>query len=805
MSSELAPPTLCEPPRSSPPEPGAGAGLRRWLRFPAVFRARPRLAAGALASRGSRHLRRAAKLIVPAGRAALAHGASGLRRLGAAAVRAPRPHLRHAAAGAAALVLAVGGTLAWCLFTLPFNGGLVVEPTPSALVIEANSGEVFATRGIFKGDKLAAGDLPPHLAKAVVAIEDRRFYDHNGIDLRGMIRAAWRNARAGATREGGSTITQQLARLTYLSQERTLKRKVQEAMLAVWLERQLPKEEILVRYLNTAYFGAGAYGVDAAAKRYFGKAAKELSLPEAAMLAGLVRAPSQLAPHRNLDGARERAEVVLQAMAESGFVTRAEADAARAKPAALRLPPETPPGANYFVDVVAGDVKRLLGSGPADLSLRTTLDRDLQRLAEDVVAKKLEAEGAARNVGQAALVALAPDGAILALVGGRDYGESQFNRATQAKRQPGSLFKLFVYQAAFEKGLTPQTVLVDRPVQIGDWEPQNANGRFRGPVNLRTAFAHSINTVAAQLADEVGVDSVIAVAKRMGVQSELPAVPSLALGSAEVTLMEMARAFAAVAAGSAVEPYAVRAIRAREQALYTRPAAAPTPSREAGFTRAAMLDLLSAVVREGTGKAARLQVPVAGKTGTTQEHRDAWFVGFTPEIVVGVWVGNDDNSPTKNVTGGDLPARIWRDFASQATAMMARRKAPAVSSRVPSPATTGSVAASGRVRGAASVVDTGTLEIRGQEIRLAGVAPEDGRAARALTRFLRGREIDCVPVEAAGHRCRVDGEDLAEIVIANGGARASADAPPELQSAEEGARAARLGMWGAAAVTPSRK
>jgi 1A family penicillin-binding protein len=800
MPSELAPSAVPgDPARPGPLKPPFGTGFRRWTRFPAVVRARPRLAAAALANRGARSLRRAAILVVPGGRTALAHGARGLRRLGpalaGAAARAPALHLRHAVVGAAALVLVVGGYLAWCLFTLPFNGGLVVEPTPSALVLEASSGEVFATRGIFKGDKLAVGDLPPHLAKTVVAIEDRRFHDHSGVDLRGLIRAAWRNTRAGATREGGSTITQQLARLMFLSQERTLKRKVQEAMLAVWLEHQLPKDEILVRYLNTAYFGAGAYGVDAAAKRYFGKAAKDLSLAEAAMLAGLVRAPSQLAPHRNLDGARERAEVVLQAMAEGGFITRAEADAARASPATLRLPPETPPGANYFVDVVAADVRRLVGAGPADLALRTTLDRDLQKLAEEVIGKRLDAEGGARNVGQAALVALAPDGAILALVGGRDYGESQFNRATQAKRQPGSLFKLFVYQAAFEKGFSPQSVLVDRPVQIGDWEPQNANGRFRGAVNLRTAFANSINTIAAQLADEVGVDSVIAAAKRMGVQSELPAVPSLALGSAEVTLMEMTRAFAGIAAGAPVEPYAVQAVRAREQALYTRPAV-PAQSRDAGFTRAAMLDLLTAVVREGTGKAARLPIPVAGKTGTTQDYRDAWFVGFTPEIVVGAWVGNDDNSPTKGVTGGDMPARIWRDFVSQATTAMARRKAPATASRVTAPAATGSVAANGRVRGQAEVVDTGTLEIRGQAIRLAGVEAEEGRAARALARYLRGRELDCAPAEGTGHRCRIDGEDLAELVIGNGGARATAGAAPELQAAEEGARAARLGIWG---------
>ena len=381
-------------------------------------------------------------------------GVHGTRRLGAwlQPLLRRRPRLRHSAAGAAAGGALLLGYLAYCIAALPLDGGLQVEATPSALVLEADGGSVFATRGVFKGDKLTAADLPPHLTQAVVAIEDRRFFEHAGVDLRGTLRAAWRNAQAGGTREGGSTITQQLVRLLFLSPDRNLRRKVQEAMLALWIERQLTKEEILLRYLNTAYFGAGAYGVDAAAKRYFGKKAKDLSLPEAAMLAGLVRAPSQLAPTRNLEGARERAEVVLRTMVETGAITAEQAAAARAQPATLRLPPETPPGTNYFVDLVSSDVRRLLGSGPGDVTVRSTLDLDLQRLAETVIERRLEAEGGRKNVSQAALVALSPDGAVLALVGGRDYEQSQFNRVTQAKRQAGSLFKLFVYLTAFQKG-----------------------------------------------------------------------------------------------------------------------------------------------------------------------------------------------------------------------------------------------------------------------------------------------------------------------------------------------------------------
>src|SRR6266566_1473259 len=359
--------------------------------------------------------------------------------------RAFRPRLGHAIAAALALLIILPvAYVAYCIATMPSDGGLVIEPTPSALIVEAADGQVFATRGVFKGDKLAAQDVPTNLSRAIVAIEDRHFYEHGGFYFPSMLRAAIRNMVSGSAREGGSTITQQLARMTYLSPERTIKRKVQEAVLARWMERQLGKEEILSRYLNTAYFGAGVYGVDAAAKRYFGKTAKELSLGEAAMLAGLVRAPSTLAPTRHLEGARQRAGLVLNAMVGTGAISRQQADAARRQPVSLRVPPDNPPGTNYFVDMLGGGVKRLVGSAPPDVTVRSTLDLDLQNIAESVIARRLKAEGRAKKVGQAALVALAPDGAILAMVGGRDYNESQFNRAVQAKRQPGSLFKVFV-------------------------------------------------------------------------------------------------------------------------------------------------------------------------------------------------------------------------------------------------------------------------------------------------------------------------------------------------------------------------
>src|SRR5256886_3598440 len=587
--------------------------------------------------------------------------------------RAFRPRLNHAIAAALALLIILPvAYVAYCIATMPSDGGLVIEPTPSALIVEAADGQVFATRGVFKGDKLAAQDVPANLSRAIVAIEDRHFYEHHGFYFPSMLRAAIRNMISGTAREGGSTITQQLARMTYLSPERTIKRKVQEAVLALWMERHLGKEEILSRYLNTAYFGAGVYGVAAAAKRYFGKTAKELSLSEAAMLAGLVRSPSALAPTRHLESARQRAALVLKAMVETGAISREQAQAARQQPATLRVPPDNPPGTNYFVDMLGSDVKQLIGAPSKDLTLRSTLDLNLQSIAESIIARRLNAEGRAKKVGQAALVALAPDGAILAMVGGRDYNESQFNRATQAKRQPGSLFKVFVYLTAFHKGLDPQTTAVDRPVQIGNWEPENYGRRFRGVVTLRTAFANSINSVAVQLADAIGIQSVIDTAPKLGVQSELPSVASPALGAGEVTPLAIVRALAAIAADAEnVEPYAIRAIRNGDRVLYSRQKTQLQPPSNPA-ARAAMHDVLASVVREGTARGARINVPAEGKTGTSQNHKDALFIGFTNDIVVGVWVGHDDNRPNRGVTGGDLPARIWNEFVTQSAPVRAK-------------------------------------------------------------------------------------------------------------------------------------
>ncbi|GJE70259.1 PBP1A family penicillin-binding protein [Methylorubrum podarium] len=716
------------------------------------------------------------------------------------APRRRRPWLIGAAVLLGLPLVILAGYVFAAFATLPPLGGVAPEAAQRALVVEAEDGRSFATRGAFQGEKLTEKTLPPRLAQAIVAIEDRRFYSHWGIDLRGMARALWRNATGGGVREGGSTITQQYARLTSLTQEKTLRRKIQEAFLALRLESTLSKPEILVGYLNTAYFGAGAYGADAAARRYFGHGAEKLTLPEAAMLAGLVRAPSQLAPTRNFGGAKERADLVLQAMVETGAISQAEADKARAEKLALHTPPETPPGTNYFLDAVQGEVKRLTQE-PGDVTVRSTLNLDLQSLAEGVLARRLDGDGGKKKVGQGALVAMAPDGAILAMVGGRDYEDSQFNRAIQAKRQAGSLFKLFVYLAAYGKGYFPDSVLVDRPTQIGEWEPQNSNNRFRGALPLRSAFALSVNTIAAQLGEEVGPPAIIAEARRLGVQSDLPNVPSLALGTADVTLLEMTRAYAGVlGSGVPVEPYLVRTVRGNTpQPLYQRPVPKPGAPMDAQV-QSMMLDSLQAVVESGTGKAARVNgLAVGGKTGTSQDYRDAWFVGLTPDMIVGVWVGNDDNAPMNKVTGGDIPARVFHDFVERAQKVLKGRKRPAPSAARAEPTPASAVApaptpAAGEVRGVPDVVDTGTLTIRGRRVHLLGVVGEGGALARQLARYLRRREVICSG-DPSSARCRLDGDDLAALIVTAGGARASEDAPPDLVEAEDQARAERAGLW----------
>ena len=699
--------------------------------------------------------------------------------------------------------LGVLGVLAYYGFTLPVPR-LLDPPTQPAVILEAADGAVFAGRGVLTGRRLSVADLPGHLIDAVIAIEDRRFRDHDGVDPRGILRALSANLRAGGIHQGGSTITQQLAKVMFLSPERSIARKVQEAMIAVWLEGRLSKDEILSLYLDRVYFGAGAYGVDAAARRYFDKPASELTLSESALLAGLIRAPSRLAPTRDPAAAQARAEIVLRAMVETGALSETESAVA---PARLAPAAATDPGRNYFADWAYGEVRGVLGAVQGNFTVHTTLDPALQDLAQATVAHWLASEGEARRFGQAALVALAPDGAVLAMVGGGDWRASQFNRATQARRPAGSLFKLFVYLTAFEAGMTPDTIFQDRPLRFGTWTPKNYDGRFCGPLTLREAFARSINSIAVQLTDEVGPKRVIETARRLGVTAAMEPDLAIALGTPSTTLLEMTAAYAAIAAGvSRVEAHGVSAISVADKPLYRRAAVAATaaPLTQAGTMRA----LLREVVANGTGRAASLDRPVAGKTGTSRDHRDAWFVGFTGDLVVGVWIGNDDNSPTDKVTGGTIPARIWRDFvaaAHGATAVAAVEAVPVAPAPAPDPdpAPIPEVAPAPApppiqtVIGVPGVIDTATLEFDGRRVRLAGVVGEGGRFASDMNSYIGGREVACVPFAGAAHRCEVGGYDLSEVVLFNGGARATGDAPGDLKAAETRARQERVGIWAA--------
>ncbi|MCW5726136.1 MAG: PBP1A family penicillin-binding protein [Parvibaculum sp.] len=560
-------------------------------------------------------------------------------------------------------VIAFGGLLFWYGLNLPDTSGLYNVRQAPSISIRAIDGQVLSHRGDLKGGYTLLADLPAHVPAAVLATEDRRFYWHFGVDPVGLGRAMVENYRAGAYVQGGSTITQQLAKNIFLRPDRTLSRKIEEMVLAVWLELRFSKEEILTLYLNRVYFGGGAYGIEAASERYFRKPARALTLPEAAMLAGLLKAPSRYSPTNDIDLARGRAAIVLSNMVAAGYISPDEAHLANVSPASLEGYAARG-SINYFVDWVAEALPNYAGRSAADVDVVTTIDPVLQREAELVIAAVLAGDGEAMNAGQAALVAMTPDGAVRAMVGGRSYALSQFNRAVQARRQPGSAFKPFVYLAAIEKGMSPDTIRVDRPVTYGGWSPSNYSDRYEGEVTLRTALAKSINTVAVQVAREVGVRNVVSAARRLGLQEELPSNLSLALGSGSATLIELTAAYATFANGGyGVIPHGISEVHAQSgEELYRRHGSGlgrVIDERTAG----AMNNMLKAVMIYGTGRNAALgERPSGGKTGTSQDFRDAWFIGYTADLVVGIWVGNDNGAPMKNVTGGTLPARIWHDF-----------------------------------------------------------------------------------------------------------------------------------------------
>jgi len=556
--------------------------------------------------------------------------------------------------------------VAWVGAHLPAIQSLEVPKRPPSIQIAGSDGRILAVRGD-SGVSAKVKDLPPYVPQAFIAIEDRRFHSHFGVDPLGIARAALANVVRRGVSQGGSTITQQLAKNLFLTQDRTFTRKLQELVLALWLERKFSKAEILDLYLNRVYFGAGAYGVEAAAQRYFGKHARDMTLSEAAMLAGLVRSPSRLAPTRNPDGAVRRAQTVLSAMADAGFISGKTAAMAAAQPAQA-LKQKTTGSINYVADWIMDVLDDLVGRVEDDIVVETSIDPALQLLAEQALSEELAMRGTKYGVEQGAIVALSPDGAVRAMVGGRDYSASQFNRAVAAKRQPGSAFKPFVYLTALERGLTPETVREDKPIVIKGWRPENYTREYYGPVTLTQALALSLNTVAVRLALEFGPTAVMRTAHRLGIASKLEPNASLALGTSEVSVLEMASAFTIFANnGMAVAPHVVESIRGKDgKVRYQR-----RPQSLGQVVEPRHVAMMNAMMQEtlltGTGRKADLGGrPAAGKTGTSQDFRDGWFVGYTAQLVTAVWLGNDDSSPTKKMTGGGLPSEIWARFMKNA-------------------------------------------------------------------------------------------------------------------------------------------
>ncbi len=559
----------------------------------------------------------------------------------------------------------------WYARDLPDIASAPAFERRTSITIKGADGGVLTRYGDMKAESVSVSELPSHLIYAIIATEDRRFYQHFGLDPQGFARAMVRNLVSMRLVQGGSTITQQLAKNVFLSQERTIKRKIQEAMLALWLERELTKDEILSAYLNRVYLGSGAYGVEAASQLYFGKSARDVNLRESSLLAGLLKAPSRYSPLRNPDLAMERANVVLSAMADAGYISPDQAKALYDVP-----PAETSVTAGnsirYFGDWIVDELGELIGTPQNDLIVETTLVPALQLTAQNEITRVIDTDGPTRHIGQGAALVMKPDGAILAMVGGKDFSQSQFNRATQAVRAPGSSFKPIVYLSALESGWKPDDLILDAPFDANEkYRPENFDGQYMGGVTLETALTKSLNTATVRLMREIGPGHVIDTAQRLGITSPLERDLSLSLGSSGVTLLEMTSAFAAFANnGLRLTPYAITKVTdADGEIYYERPnwrSAARVIEREHVYD---IDKMLHSVVREGTGRAAYSDAyDAAGKTGTSQDSRDAWFIGYTDEIVAGIWLGNDDNTPmdtkeTVGVTGGSYPARIWKTIA----------------------------------------------------------------------------------------------------------------------------------------------
>lgn len=582
------------------------------------------------------------------------------------------------------LTLAVAGSVVVLALAIPALQNISddwLKKTDLAVTFLDRYGAEIGRRGILHDDSVALEQMPPYLTQAVLATEDRRFYEHFGIDLIGTARALSVNARSSGVVQGGSSITQQLAKNLFLSNERTVERKINEAFLALWLESHLSKREILQLYLDRVYMGGGTFGIQAASQFYFGKSVRDVSLPEAAMLAGLFKAPTKYAPHVNLPAARARANDVLNNLVDAGYMSEGQVYAARRNPASpVDRRREVSP--DWYLDYAYTEVRKLAEEGKLGddrvLTVHTAIDTDLQKKAESTIEDQLRQNGPAYHAKQSAAVIMEPDGAVRAIVGGRDYGASQFNRATDAMRQPGSSFKPFVYLTAIMSGkFKPSTTVVDGPVCIGNWCVHNYGNSYKGALPLQSALAHSLNTIAVKLSIAIGNGSpragrarIIDTAHRMGLTTPLNDTVSLPVGADEVTVIDMASAYAAFAnGGHRVPPYAAVDVRnGKGDIIYRHDHDGPEPIQVVPAADVAVMNnMLTHVVSEGTGGRARLDnVTVAGKTGTTNNYKDAWFCGFTGNYVGAVWFGNDDYTSMKDMTGGTLPAMTWHDIMAYA-------------------------------------------------------------------------------------------------------------------------------------------
>ena len=636
---------------------------------------------------------------------------------------------------AAAIVLLVIAVI-WLAITAPLSRSLQ-PPAPPSITITAADGTPIARRGAIVGAPVDAAELPDHVRQAFVAIEDRRFYDHWGVDPRGIARALWHNSTTDERSQGASTITQQLAKNAFLDADRTVGRKLREVLIAFWLEARLSKNQILSRYLSTVYFGDNVYGLTAASQHYFGRAPAQLSIGQAAMLAGLVKAPSRLAPTGNLAGAQRRQAVVIGAMVDAGVLARAEAATVQPQ-RVLPARPDPLPTGTYFADWVLPEARDSAGELRREATVQTTLDRRMQRLAERVV------RGAGLRQAQVALVAMRPDGRVVAMVGGKDYRASTFNRATQARRQPGSAFKLFVYLAALRSGMTPDSIVDDSPLNWAGWKPRNDDGRYLGPISLKRAFARSCNVCAARLTQQLGVKAVIKAARDLGISTPIANEATISLGTSQVSLIELTAAYAAIADGHyPVRPHGVldehepgwlESITGRQAAID-------------GEVEDGMKALLDSSLNRGTGVGAALSVPAWGKTGTTQDGRDALFIGWARDLVVGVWVGNDDNTPNPGLHGGGVPARLWSQFTAQALGVQTRAGANAA--RAAEEAAAASDNATDDPVGGLIDGLSGEVEGLGVKLKLGNgsisIEPSPDRAPPAPRRDERRPEGDSVP------------------------------------------------------------